>query len=88
MKDKDMTTSTKVKIAKTIIFPVMMYGCESWTIRKAERKKIDSFEMSCWRRFLRVSWTEKRANRSIIEQINLEISLEARLSSSVYHRVI
>ena len=79
MKDKDIATSPKAKIVKTIVFPVMMYGCESWTIREAESKKIDSFEIWCWRRILRVSWAEKRTNRFIIEQKEREISLEAMI---------
>ena len=79
MKDKDIATSPETRIVKAIVFPVMMYGCESWTIREAERKKIDSFKIWCWRRILRVPWAEKRTNRFIIEQKQRKISLEAMI---------
>ena len=67
---------TKVQIVKAVVFPVVMYGCESWTIKKAERRKIDPFELWCWRRLLRVPWTARRSNQSILKEINPEYSLE------------
>ena len=67
---------TKVGLVKAMVFPVVMYGCESWTIRKAEHQRIDAFELWCWRRFLRVPWTERRSNQSILKEINPEYSLE------------
>ena len=68
--------ANKVRLVKVMIFPVVMYGCESWTIRKAERRRIDAFELWCWRRLLRVSWTARRSNQSILQEINPEYSLE------------
>ena len=67
---------TKVHLVKVMVFPVVMYGCESWTIKKAERQKIDAFELWCWRRLLRVPWTARRSNQSIIKEISPECSLE------------
>ena len=67
---------TKVHLVKTVVFPVIMYGCESWTIMKAECQRIDDFELWCWRRLLRVLWTARRSNQSILKEINLENSLE------------
>ena len=67
---------TKVHIVKAMVFPVVMYGCESWTIKKAEHRRIDAFELWCWRRLLRVHWTAKRSNQSILKEINPEYSLE------------
>ena len=67
---------TKVCLVKAMEFPVVMYGCESWTIKKAECQRIDAFELQCWRRFLRVPWTERRSNQSILKEINPEYSLE------------
>ena len=75
-KSKDITLSTKVRLVKAIIFPVVMYGCESWTIKKAERRGIDAFELLCWRRLLRVPWTARRSNQSILKEIHPEYSLE------------
>ena len=75
-KSRDITLPTKVCLVKVIVFPVVMYGCESWTVKKAERQRIDAFEMSCWRRLLRVSWTARRSNQSILKEINPGISLE------------
>ena len=66
----------KVRLVKAMVFPVVMYGCESWTIKKAERRRIDGFELWCWRRLLRVPWTAKRSNQSILKEINREYSLE------------
>ena len=76
LKSRDITLPTKVCLFKAMIFPVVMYGCESWTIKKAEHQRIDAFELWCWRRFLRVPWTARRSNQSILKEINLEDSLE------------
>ena len=76
LKSRDITLSTKVHRVKAMVFPVVMYGCESWTIKKAERQRIDAFELWCWRRFLRVPWTARRSNKSILKEINPEYSLE------------
>ena len=72
----DITLLTKVHTVKAMVFPVVTYGCESWTIKKAERPRIDAFELWCWRRLLRVSWTTRRSNQSILKEINPEYSLE------------
>ena len=79
LKGRDITLSTKVHIVKAMVFPVVMYGCESWTIEKAEHQRIDAFELWCWRRFLRVPWTARRSNQSILKEINPEYSLEGLL---------
>ena len=76
LKSRDITLSTKVHLVKGIIFPVVMYGCESWTIKKAERQRIDAFELWCWRRLLRVPWTARRSNQSILNEISPGCSLE------------
>ena len=76
MKSRDITLLTKVHIVKTMVFPVVMYGCKSWTIKKAEHRRIDAFEIWCWRRLLEVPWTARRSNQSILREINLEYSLE------------
>ena len=76
LKSRDITLSTKVRLVKAMVFPVVMYGCESWTVKKAERQKIDAFELWCWRRLLRVPWTARRSNQSILKEINPGISLE------------
>ena len=76
LKSRDITLSTKVHIVKAMVFPVIMYGCESWTIKKAERQRIDAFELWCWRRLLRVPWTARRSNLSILKEISPEYSLE------------
>ena len=76
LKSRDITLSTKVRLVKAMVFPVVMYGCESWTIRKAEHRGIDAFELWCWRRLLRVPWTARRSNQSILKEINSEYSLE------------
>ena len=76
LKSKDITLPTKVHLVKAIVFPVVMYGCESWTIKKAERRRIDAFELWCWRRLLRVPWTARRSNQSILKEISPEYSLE------------
>ena len=76
LKSRDITLLTEVCVVKAMIFPVVMYGCESWTIKKAGWQRIDAFELWCWRRLLRVSWTAKRSNQSILKEINPEYSLE------------
>ena len=69
----------KVRLVKAMVFPVVMYGCESWTVKKAERQRIDAFELWCWRRLLRVPWTARRSNQSILKEINPGISLEGMM---------
>ena len=76
LKSRDITLPTKVRLIKAMVFPVVMYRCESWTIKKAERRRIDAFELWCWRRLLRVPWTARRSNQSILKEINPEYSLE------------
>ena len=76
LKSRDITLSTKVRLVKAIVFPVVMYGCESWTIKKAECCRIDAFELWCWRRLLRVPGTARRSNQSILKEISSEYSLE------------
>ena len=76
LKSRDVTLPTKVHLGKAMVFPVVMYGCESWTIKKAEHQIIDSFELWCWRSLLRVPWTAKRSNQSILKKISAECSLE------------
>ena len=76
LKSRDITLPTKVRLVKAMVFPVVMYGCESWTIKKAERRRIDAFELCCWRRLLRVPWTARRSNQSIPKEISSEYSLE------------
>ena len=76
LKSKDITLSTKVHVVKAMVFPVVMYGCESWTVKKAERQRIDAFELWCWRRLLRVPWTARRFNQSILKEISPGCSLE------------
>ena len=75
-KSRDITLPTKVRLGKAMVFPVVMYGCESWTVKKAERRRIDAFELWCWRRLLRVLWTARRSNQSILKEISPGISLE------------
>ena len=75
-KSRDITLLTKVHLVKTMVFPVVTYGCESWTVKKAERRRIDAFELRCWRRLLRVPWTARRSNQSILKEISPECSLE------------
>ena len=84
-KSRDIALPTKVHLVKAMVFPVVMYGCESWTVKKAECQRIDAFELWCWRRLLRVHWATGRSNQSILKEINPEISLEGmmlKLSSS------
>ena len=76
LKSRDITLPTKVQLVKAMIFPVVMYGCESWTIKKAERQKIDAFGLWCWRRLLRFPWSARRSNQSILKEISPEYSLE------------
>ena len=76
LKSRDITKPTKVHLVKAKVFPVVMYGCESWTIKKAERLRIDAFELWCWRRLLRVPWIARRSNQSILKEISPEYSLE------------
>ena len=76
LKSRDITLPTKVHLVKAMVFPVVMYGCESWTIKKAERQKIDAFELWCWRRLLRVPWTARRSNQSVLKEVSPEYSLE------------
>ena len=76
LKSRDIILSTKVCLVKAMVFPVVMYGCESWIIKKAEHRKIDTFEMWCWRRLLRILWTSKRSNQAILKEISPEYSLE------------
>ena len=79
IKSRDITLPTKVRLVKAMVFPVVMYGCESWTVKKAERWRIDAFELRCWRRLLRVPWTARRSNQSILKEINPGISLEGMM---------
>ena len=79
LKSRDITSPAKVHLVKAMVFPVVMYGCESWTIKKAERRRIDAFELWCWRRLLRVPWTARRSNQSILKEISPEYSLEGLL---------
>ena len=76
LKSRDITLPTKVHVVKAMVFPVVMYECESWTIKKAGHQRIDAFELWCWRRLLRVPWTARRSNQSILKEINPEYSLE------------
>ena len=76
LKSKDITLPTKVCLVKAMVFPVVMYGCESWTVKKAERRRLEAFELWCWRRLLRVPWTARRFNKSILKKTSPEYSLE------------
>ena len=76
LKSRDITLSTKICLVKVMVFPVVMYGCESWTVKKAERQRIDAFELWCWRRLLRVPWTARRSDQSILKEISPGCSLE------------
>ena len=76
LKSRDITLPTKVHIVKALVFPIVMYGCETWTIKKTEHRRVDGFELWCWRRFLRVLWTARRSNQSILKVIGPEYSLE------------
>ena len=76
LRSRDITLSTKVHLVKAMVFLVVMYGCEGWTVKKAESRKIDAFELWCWRRLLRVPWTARKSNQSILEEISTKYSLE------------
>ena len=84
LKNRDITLPTKVHIVKAMVFPVVMYRCESWTIKKAEHQRIDAFELWCWRRLLRIPWTAGKSNQSILKQINPEYSLEGLMLKLQY----
>ena len=84
LKSRDITLSTKVHLVKAMAFPVVMYGCESWTIKKAECQRIEAFELWCWRRLLRVPWTARRSNQSILKEISPEYSLEGLMLKLKY----
>ena len=79
LKNRDITLSTKVHLVKVMVFPVVMYGCESWTIKRTEHRRIDAFELWCWRRLLRVPWTARRSNQPILKEISPGISLEGMM---------
>ena len=79
LKSRDITLPTKAGLVKAMVFPVVMHGCESWTVKKAECRKIDAFELWCWRRLLRVPWTARRSNQSILKEISPECSLEGQM---------
>ena len=85
LKSGDITLLTKVCAVSAMVFPVAMYGCESWTIKNAEHSRIDDFELGCWRRLLRVLWTARRSNQSILKEINPEYSLEGLLAEAPIH---
>ena len=82
LKSRDITLPTKVHLVKAMVFPVVMYGCESWTIKKAEHRRTDAFELWCWRRLLRVPWTTRRFNQSILKEISPECSLEGLMQEA------
>ena len=84
LKSRDITLLTKVHLVKAMVFPVVMYGCESWTIKKAECQRIDAFELWCWRRLLRVPWTARRSNQSFLKEISLKYSLEGLMLKLQY----
>ena len=83
-KSRDITLPTKVRLVKAMVFPVVTYGCENWTVKKAERWRTDAFELWCWRRLLRVPWTARRSNQSILKEINPGISLEGMMLQCTY----
>ena len=85
LKSRDITLPTKVRLVKAMVFPVVTYGCESWTIKKAERRRTDAFELWCWRRLLRASWTARRSNQSILKEISPEYSLEGLMLKPKLH---
>ena len=84
LKSRDITLATQVRLVKAMVFPVVIYGCESWTVKKAERQRIDAFELWCWRRLLRVPWTASRSNQSILKEISPECSLEGLMLKLQY----
>ena len=79
LKSRDITLSANVHLVKAMVFPMVMYGCESWTVKKAERRRVDAFELWCWRRLLLVPWTARRSNQSILKEISPGISLEGMM---------
>ena len=85
LKSRDITLLTKVCLVKAMVFPVVLYGCESWTIKKAEHRRTDAFELWCWRRLLRIPWTARRSNQSILKEINPEYSLEGLILKLKLH---
>ena len=85
MKNRDITLPTKVRLVKAMVFPVVIYGCESWTVKKAECQRIDAFELWCWRRLLRVHWTASRSNQYILKEISPEYSLEGLMLKLKLH---
>ena len=85
LKSRDITLPTKVHLVKAMVFPVVMYGCESWTVKKAECRRIDAFEVCCWRRLLRVPWSARRSNQSILKEISPEYSLEGLMLKLKLH---
>ena len=85
LKSRDITLQTKVYLVKATVFPVVMYGCESWTVKKAERLRSDAFELWCWRRLLRVPWTARRSNQSILKEISPGYSLEGLMLKLKFH---
>ena len=87
LKSKDVTLPTKVCLVKAMVFPVIMYGCESWTVKKAGHQRIDAFEVWCWRRLLRVPWTARRSNQSILKEISPGCSLEVKVKVKSLSRV-
>ena len=84
LKNRDITLPTKVCLVKAMVFPIFMYGCERWTVKKAENQRIDAFELSCWRRLLRVPWTARRSNQSVLKEISPEYSLEGLMLKLQY----
>ena len=84
-KSRDITLPTKVRLVKAMVFPVVMYGCDSWTIKKAEHRRIDAFELWCWRRLLRIPWAARRSNQSILKEIRSEYSLEGLMLKLKLH---
>ena len=84
-KSRDITLPTKVRLVKAMVFPVVMYGCESWTVKKAEHRRIEAFELWCWRRLLRIPWTARRSNQSILKEISPGISLEGLMLKLKLH---
>ena len=84
-KSRDITLPTKVRLVKAMVFPVVMYGCESWTVKKAERQRIDAFKLCCWRRLLRVPWTARRSNPSVLKEISPGCSLEGLMLKLKLH---
>ena len=85
LKSRDVILSTKVRLVKATVFPVVIYGCESWNIKKAEGQRIDAFELWCWRRLLKVPWTERRSNQSILKEISPEYSLEGLMKLKIQY---